>query len=154
MDHSHHHVAPQSLNRVAWSATLHCLTGCAVGEVVGMVLGTAFGLSNAVTVAVAIVLAFAFGYSFTLFPLVRSGIAFGAAAALAFASDTLSIATMEVADNAVMLVIPGAMNAGLGSLLFWVSLALSLAIAAVAAFPVNRWLISKGKGHALVHAHH
>ena len=143
-----------SLNRVALSATLHCLTGCAIGEVLGMVIGTAFGWSNVATIAIAVVLAFLFGYSFTMVPLVRAGVAFGAAVPLALASDTLSIAVMEIVDNLVILVVPGALDAGLGDLLFWASLAFSLVVAFWAAFPVNRWLIARGKGHAVVHAHH
>jgi hypothetical protein len=142
-----------SLNRTAWSATLHCLTGCAIGEVLGMVIGTALGWGNAATIALAVVLAFLFGYALTLRPLL-SVMSFGAAARLALAADTASITVMEIVDNAIMLVIPGAMDAGLDSLLFWASLAFALAIAAVAAFPVNRWLIARGRGHAVVHAHH
>jgi hypothetical protein len=161
MDHAHHHshhaTHPEqravSLNRTAWSATLHCLTGCAIGEVLGMVIGTALGWGNAPTIALAVVLAFFFGYLLTLRPLLRQ-MGFAAAAKLALAADTASITVMEIVDNAIMLVIPGAMDAGLGSVLFWASLAFSLAVAAVAAFPVNRWLISRGKGHAVVHAHH
>ena len=153
MDHAHHHhAAPASLNRTAWSATLHCLTGCAIGEVLGMVIGTALGWGNAATIVLAVVLAFLFGYALTLRPLLKMG--FAAAAKLALAADTASITIMEIVDNAIMLVIPGAMDAGLGSLLFWASLAFSLAVAAVAAFPVNRYLIARGKGHAVVHAHH
>jgi hypothetical protein len=144
----------ESLNRVALSATLHCLTGCATGEVLGMVVGTALGWGNWPTVALSVVLAFAFGYSFTMVPLLRSGLAFAAAAPLALASDTLSIAVMEVVDNSVMLLVPGALDAGLTDPLFWGSLAFSLAVAFVAAFPVNRWLIARGKGHAVVHARH
>jgi len=142
-----------SLNRTAWSATLHCLTGCAIGEVLGMVIGTALGWSNGPTIALAVVLAFFFGYALTLRPLL-SAVSFAAALRIALAADTASITVMEIVDNAVMLVIPGAMDAGLASLLFWASLAMSLAIAAVAAFPVNRWLIARGRGHAVVHAHH
>jgi hypothetical protein len=155
MDHAHHTTAHprMSLNRTAWSATLHCLTGCAIGEVLGMVIGTALGWGNGATIALAVVLAFFFGYLLTLRPLVRS-MSFASAAKLALAADTASITVMEIVDNAIMLVIPGAMDAGLGSILFWGSLAFSLAVAAVAAFPVNRWLISRGKGHAVVHAHH
>jgi len=156
MDHAHHphhsHAAP-SLNRTAWSATLHCLTGCAIGEVLGMVIGTALGWGNVATIALAVVLAFVFGYALTLRPLLRA-MSFGAAAKLALAADTASITVMEVVDNAIMLVIPGAMDAGLSSVLFWGSLTVALAIAAVAAFPVNRWLIARGRGHAVVHAHH
>jgi hypothetical protein len=154
MEHNHHvHHGAGSLNRTAWSATLHCLTGCAIGEVLGMVIGTALGWSNAATIALAVVLAFFFGYALTLRPLL-SVMSFAAATRLALAADTASITVMEIVDNAIMLVIPGAMDAGLASILFWVSLAVSLAVAAVAAFPVNRWLIARGRGHAVVHAHH
>ena len=142
------------LNRTAFSATLHCLTGCSIGEVLGMVIGSALGWGNFATIVLAIVLAFFFGYSLTMLPLLRSGIALGAALPLAFACDTLSITVMEIVDNLIILVIPGAMEAGLGSLLFWGSLAFALAIAFVAAFPVNRYLIARGKGHAVVHEHH
>ncbi|HSK84259.1 MAG TPA: DUF4396 domain-containing protein [Rubrobacter sp.] len=143
-----------SLNRTAFSATLHCLTGCAIGEVLGIVIGTALGWSNVATIGLAIVLAFFFGYGLTMLPLLRSGMAFGAVLPLAFASDTLSITVMEIVDNLIIVVIPGAMDAGLGSLLFWGSLAFALAVAFVAAYPVNRYLISRGKGHAVVHKHH
>jgi hypothetical protein len=159
MDHAHHahhsHSGQPgtSLNRTAWSATLHCLTGCAIGEVLGMVIGTALGWGNGATIALAVVLAFFFGYLLTLRPLLAR-MSFRQAAKLALAADTASITVMEVVDNAIMLVIPGAMAAGLSSPLFWGSLAFSLAVAAVAAFPVNRWLIGRGKGHAVVHAHH
>jgi hypothetical protein len=143
-----------SLNRTAFSATLHCLTGCAIGEVLGIVIGTVLGWSTVATIALAIVLAFFFGYGLTMLPLLRSGMALGAVLPLAFASDTLSITVMEIVDNLIIVVIPGAMDAGLGSLLFWGSLAFALAVAFVAAFPVNRYLISRGKGHAVVHKHH
>jgi hypothetical protein len=143
-----------SLNRTAFSATLHCLTGCAIGEVLGIVIGTALGWSNVATIVLAIVLAFFFGYGMTILPLLRSGMALGAVLPLAFASDTLSITVMEIVDNLIIVVIPGAMDAGLGSLLFWGSLAFALAVAFVAAFPVNRYLISRGRGHAVVHKHH
>ncbi|HZA44797.1 MAG TPA: DUF4396 domain-containing protein [Rubrobacter sp.] len=143
-----------SLNRLAFSATAHCLTGCAIGEVLGIIIGTALGWGNFATIALAIVLAFFFGYSLTMLPLLRSGMALAAVLPLAFASDTLSITVMEIVDNLVLLVIPGAMEAGLTSLLFWGSLAFALAVAFVAAFPVNRYLISRGKGHAVVHEHH
>ena len=156
MDHAHHahhaHPAP-SLNRTAWSATLHCLTGCAIGEVLGMVIGTALGWGNGATIALAVALAFLFGYALTLLPLLKT-VPVGRALKLALAADTASITIMEIVDNGIMLAIPGAMDAGLSSLLFWASLAFSLAIAAVAAFPVNRWLISRGRGHAVVHGHH
>ena len=143
-----------SLNRMAFSATAHCLTGCAIGEVLGIVIGTALGWNTVATIALAIVLAFFFGYALTMLPLLRSGMALGAALPLAFASDTLSITVMEIVDNLIIVVIPGAMDAGLSSLLFWGSLAFALAVAFVAAFPVNRYLISRGKGHAVVHKHH
>ena len=143
-----------SLNRLAFSATAHCLTGCAIGEILGLVIGTALGWSNWPTVALAIALAFLFGYSFTMVPLLRGGIVLGTAIGLALAADTLSIAVMEIVDNAIILAVPGAMEAGLTSLLFWGSLALALAVAFVAAFPVNRYLIARGRGHAVVHAHH
>ena len=143
-----------ALNRLAFSATAHCLTGCAIGEVLGVVIGTALGWGNAPTIALAIVLAFLFGYSLTMIPLLRAGLALTAAIPLALASDTFSIAVMELVDNGVLLLVPGAMEAGLAEPLFWGSLAFALAVAFVAAFPVNRWLIARGKGHAVVHAHH
>jgi hypothetical protein len=143
-----------SLNRLAASATTHCLTGCAIGEVLGFVIGTWRGWSDVATIATAVGLAYVFGYTLTLLPLVRGGLSLRRSAALAFAADTLSITVMEIVDNAVVLVIPGAMDAGLGDALFWGSLALALAVAWVAAFPVNRWLIARGRGHAVVHEHH
>jgi hypothetical protein len=148
------HNTGTSLNRVAFSATAHCLTGCAIGEVLGMVIGTALGWGNLATIVLAIVLAFFFGYSLTMVPLLRSGLALATVLPLAFASDTLSITIMEIVDNLIIVAIPGAMDAGLTSLLFWGSLAFSLAVAFVAAFPVNRWLIARGKGHAVVHEFH
>jgi hypothetical protein len=151
---AHAHAAQPSLNRLAASATTHCLTGCAIGEVLGVVIGTALNWGNAATIALAIVLAFLFGYSFTVVPLLRSGLALAAVVPIALAADTFSITVMEIVDNAIILIIPGAMEAGLGEALFWGSLAFALAVAWVAAFPVNRWLISKGRGHALAHAHH
>ena len=171
MDSNHHHhhhghaagqVHPHpptgaggaGLNGVALRATVHCLSGCAVGEVLGMVLGTAWGLSNGATIALAVALAFVFGYAFTFFPLLRSGMPRGAALGVTFAADTASITLMEIVDNAMMLAIPGAMEAGLGDPLFWGALASSLLIAGVAAFPLNRFLIRRGKGHALAHAGH
>jgi len=154
MDHSQHSSTHSSLNRVALSATIHCLTGCSIGEVLGMVIGTALGLSNWSTIALAVVLAFVFGYLLTMLPLLRAGIGFRVAIGLAFAADTASITIMEIVDNAVMLAIPGAMDAGLTDFRFWGSLALSLAIAAVAAFPVVRWLIARDRGHAVVHKFH
>jgi Domain of unknown function (DUF4396) len=143
-----------SLNRVAFSATVHCLTGCAIGEVLGMVIGTALGWSEWATVALAVALAFLFGYSFTVVPLLRSGLALPAAAPIAFAADTVSITVMEIVDNAIMLTIPGAMEAGLDNFRFWGSLAAALLIAGAVAYPVNRWLIARGKGHAVAHSHH
>ena len=156
MDEHRHHGGrhAQSLNRIAASATTHCLTGCAIGEVLGFVIATWRGWGDVATIAVAIALAYVFGYAFTLAPLLRGGLAVGTALGLAFAADTLSITVMEVVDNAVVLVIPGAMDAGLGDPLFWGSLAFALAVAWVAAFPVNRWLIARGRGHAVVHEHH
>jgi hypothetical protein len=143
-----------NLTRLAVSATLHCLTGCAIGEVLGMVIGTAFGLSNAVTIVLAIVLAFFFGYSLTIRPVLRSGVPVKAAIGVALAADTVSIAVMELVDNGMLLVIPGAMAAGLADGLFWVSLAASLLVAAVVTVPVNRWMIARGRGHAVVHHYH
>jgi len=133
---------------------VHCLTGCAIGEVLGLVIATALGWGNGASIALAVALAFVFGYSFTLVPLVRAGIVFATALGLALASDTLSIVVMEIVDNAIILLWPGAMDAGLADILFWGSLAIALAIAFVAAFPVNRALIARGRGHAVVHAHH
>ena len=143
-----------TLNRTAWSATLHCLTGCAIGEVAGMVIGTALGWGAGATIALAVGLAFIFGYALTMLPLLKTGMPLKQVAGLALAADTASITVMEIVDNGIMLAIPGAMDAGLDSLLFWASLAVALAIAAVAAFPVNRWLITRGRGHAVVHRHH
>jgi Domain of unknown function (DUF4396) len=149
-----HQHADASLNRLAASATTHCLTGCAIGEVLGVVIGTALAWGNFETIVLAIALAFLFGYAFTSWPLIRSGLALAVVVPIALAADTLSIAVMEIVDNGILLVIPGAMEAGLGDLLFWASLAFALAVAWVAAFPVNRYLISRGRGHAVVHAHH
>lgn len=148
------HEAEWSLNRTGFVATLHCLTGCAIGEVLGMILGTALGWSNPATIALSVVLAFLFGFSLTMLPLIRSGLAFAIALPVAFASDSLSIAVMELADNAVILAIPGAMDAGLSSPLFWGSLAFALVVAFCFAYPLNRYLISRGQGHAVVHGHH
>jgi hypothetical protein len=153
-DHGAHHAPAASLNRLAASATLHCLSGCAIGEVLGMVIGTALGWGNAATIALAVALAFLFGYALTMLPLLRAGMTLRAAVPLALAADTVSITIMEVVDNAAMLLIPGAMHAPLDSLLFWGSLAVALAVAGLAAWPVNRWLIARGRGHAVVHAHH
>jgi hypothetical protein len=152
--HHHHHEMPTSgreLTAVAASATLHCLTGCAIGEVAGVAIGTALGFSNLGTIALAIGLAFLFGYGLTSLPLLRAGLALSAVVPIALTSDTFSIATMEVVDNAIILAIPGAMEAGLGDVLFWGSLSFALAVAGVFALPVNRWLIARGKGHVAVH---
>jgi Domain of unknown function (DUF4396) len=152
--HEHHHPLPTSgsaLSIVALSATLHCLTGCAIGEVAGMIIGTALGFSDWGTVALAVVLAFFFGYALTSLPLLRAGMALAAVVPIALASDTLSIAVMEVVDNAILLSVPGAMEAGLADTLFWGSLAIALVIAGAVAYPVNRWLIARGRGHAAVH---
>jgi hypothetical protein len=148
------HHGERSLNRVAFAATVHCLTGCAIGEVLGMIIGTALGWNDWQTIALAVALAFLFGYSFTLVPLLRGGLALAAALPIALAADTISITIMEIVDNAIMLLIPGAMEAGLTNLLFWASLAFALLVAGAAAYPVNRWLIARGRGHAVVHAHH
>lgn len=144
----------RTLNRVALSATIHCLAGCGIGEVLGMVIGTTFGLSTWETVALAVLLAFIFGYTLTMLPLLGAGIDIRAALKLAFAADTASIAIMEVVDNAIMLVVPGAMDAGLFEFRFWSSLALALLLAGTAAYPVVRWLIARGRGHAVVHQFH
>ncbi len=140
--------------RTAISATLHCLTGCAIGEVLGMVIGTSAGLHNAATVVLSIVLAFAFGYALTMRGVLRAGVDVRSALRVALAADTVSIAVMEVIDNTVVLAVPGALDAGLTSVLFWASLAGSLAVAFVLTTPVNRWLIGRGKGHAVVHQYH
>ena len=149
-----HDHAGQSLNRLAFSATVHCLSGCATGEVLGMILGTALGFSDLGTIALAVALAFFFGYLFTSVPLLRSGLALGAVVPLALASDTISIAVMELVDNAIMLAVPGAMDAGLDAPKFWLSLAFALLVAGAVAYPVNRWLLTRGKGHAVVMEHH
>jgi hypothetical protein len=139
------------VDRMAADATLHCLTGCAIGEVAGVAIGTALGLANGPTIALGILLAFVFGYSLTSLPLLRAGLALAVVAPIAFASDTLSIAVMEIVDNAIIVVIPGAMDAGLGDVLFWGSLSFALFVAGFAAYPVNRWLLQRGKGHTAVH---
>jgi uncharacterized protein DUF4396 len=152
--HAHRQGESPSLNRVAFSATAHCLTGCAIGEVLGMIIGTALGWGDYQTIALAVVLAFFFGYSLTMVPLLRTGLALAVAIPLALASDTISIAVMEIVDNAIILTIPGAMEAGLDDFLFWGSLAFALVVAGAVAYPFNRYLIARGKGHAVVHAHH
>lgn len=159
MDHSahtdaHQHELPaegRELSLVAFSATVHCLTGCAIGEVLGMVIGTALGFSNLGTLVLAVGLAFFFGYLLTSLPLLRSGMALAAVIPIALAADTFSIATMEVIDNAIMLGVPGAMESGAGDILFWGALAVALPVAGLVAFPVNRWLIARGRGHVAVH---
>ena len=154
--HEHHHEAHTAdgaaLNRLAFSATVHCLTGCSIGEVLGLVIATALGWSTAASIALAVVLAFVFGYALTMLPLLRSGLALGRVLGLAFAADTISITIMEIVDNAIMLLIPGAMEAGLDNFRFWGSLAVALLIAGAVAYPANRWLIARGRGHAVVHA--
>ena len=153
--HDHHHAplptSGRALDLVAFSATLHCLTGCAIGEITGMVVGTALGFSEWGTVALAVALAFLFGYTLTSFPLLRAGFTVAAVIPIALATDTISIAIMEVVDNAIMLLIPGAMDAGLTNELFWGSLSVALVIAGAAAYPANRKLIQRGKGHAVLH---
>lgn len=148
--HQLHHVTRQT----AASATLHCLTGCAIGEILGLTLGTMFGWSNVATIAVSVMLAFAFGYALSLWPLLKAGLTLTVAMPLVLAADTLSIFTMEVVDNLVMALVPGAMNAGLVNPLFWLTMMLALFIAFWAAFPVNRYLLQRGKGHALMHKYH
>jgi putative flippase GtrA len=148
-----HHDAP-SLNRSALSATTHCLTGCAIGEVLGMAIATALGWGNAASIALAVALAFVFGYSLTLGPVLRARVPLRRAMPLTFASDTASITVMELVDNGFILVVPGAMEAALGDGLFWWTIAVGFAIAFVVAFPLNRWLIARGRGHAVVHAYH
>ncbi|MEV5805964.1 DUF4396 domain-containing protein [Streptomyces parvulus] len=150
MDHTAHHATWGTAAR----ATLHCLTGCAVGEILGMVIGTALAWGNAPTMALAIVLAFLFGYSFTLFSVRRSGLGLRAAVKVALAADTFSIAVMELVDNGIIALTPGAMDAHLSEWLFWATLAAALALAFVLTTPVNKWMIGRGKGHAVVHAHH
>jgi hypothetical protein len=152
--HAHGDAPAQSLDALAFAATVHCLTGCAIGEVAGMALGTALGWSNGATIVASILLAFVLGYGLTSLPLVRSGMAVGQVAPLALASDTLSITTMEIVDTLIVLVIPGALDAGLTDPLFWGSLAVALVLAGGAAYPVNLWLIARGKGHAVMHEHH
>lgn len=147
-------MSESSLTRAAISATLHCLTGCAIGEVLGVVLGTWWGWSDLATIALAVVLAFFFGYALTIRPVLAAGVAFGAAIKVALVADTLSILVMEIVDNAILLVIPGAMDAGVASVLFWASLAFALAVAFVVTVPVNRWLIARGRGHAVMHDYH
>lgn len=156
MDHSAHrqHTAGPTTWTAAAQATLHCLTGCAIGEVLGMVIGTALGLHNAATVALSIALAFVFGYALTMRGVLRAGVGLRTAFTVALAADTVSIAIMELLDNAFIVAVPGAMDAGLGSALFWAALAGSLVVAFLLTTPVNRWMISRGRGHAVVHHYH
>ncbi len=163
MDHAHHGHHPaepghghgtESLNHMAFVATLHCLSGCAIGEVAGLLIGTALGWSNMATIALAVGLAFVSGFALTAVPFVRRGYSIGSALRIALAADAASITIMEIVDNLVMLAIPGAMDASIGSAHFWVSMAFSLVVAGIAAYPVNRWLIARGRGHAVAHASH
>ena len=153
MEHAHEGHG-QSLDRLAFAATWHCLTGCAIGEILGLVIASALGWGTVPSIAIAVVLAFCFGYALTLRPLVAGGVPLRRAARVALAADTVSITVMEIVDNAIVLLVPGAMEAGVGDLLFWWSLALGLAVAFVAAYPVNRALIARGRGHAVVHEYH
>jgi hypothetical protein len=159
--HAHHNATHAASNpraavrmSLAFTATLHCLTGCAIGEIAGMVIGTSLGWGNWETIGLAVTLAFIAGFGLTMLPLVRSGMNLAQALRIAFAADFISVAIMEIVDNAVMMVIPGAMDAGVGDMLFWASLIIALAIAFLAAWPVNAWLIARGKGHAVVHHMH
>jgi hypothetical protein len=154
MDHASEAHRQASLNRSAFSATTHCLTGCAIGEILGMIIATAMGWGTVASIAIAVVLAFFFGYLLTLGPVLRAGVPPRRALSLAFASDTASITVMEITDNAFILLVPGAIDAGLGEALFWWSLGVSLLVAFVFAFPLNRWLIARGRGHAVIHAYH
>jgi hypothetical protein len=152
--HAQHEPLPSTLTQRAVQATLHCLTGCAVGEILGMVIAAALGWSNALSIALSVILAFVFGYALTLRSLLRSGIEPRRALRLSLASDTISIATMEIVDNAFIVLVPGALAAGLTDGLFWGSLLVSLAVAFAVAVPVNRWLIARGRGHAVIHDLH
>jgi hypothetical protein len=158
MDGSSAHAAHDEHGPVSWAmarqATMHCLTGCAIGEILGMVIGTSLGLHNGATVVLSIALAFVFGYALTMRGVLRAGVPVRRALQVALAADTVSIAVMEVVDNAVVVAVPGAMDAGITSALFWAALALSLAVAFVLTTPVNRWMMGRGKGHAVVHAYH
>ncbi|GAA4657889.1 MULTISPECIES: DUF4396 domain-containing protein [Amycolatopsis] len=155
MDHTAHHAGTHPATwAAAAQATLHCLTGCAIGEVLGMVIGTAADLHGAATVVLSVALAFVFGYALTMRGVLRAGVGVRTALKVALAADTVSIAVMEVLDNTVMVAVPGAMDAGLGDVLFWASLAGSLVVAFLLTTPVNKWLIGRGKGHAVVHRYH
>ncbi|WP_418956598.1 DUF4396 domain-containing protein [Streptomyces tritici] len=157
-DHAHHGGDHAAAGGATWAmaakATLHCLTGCAIGEVLGMIIGTALGWGNAPTMALAIVLAFFFGYSLTLWAVKRAGLGLKAAIGVALAADTLSITVMEIVDNGVLLLVPGAMDAHLSDGLFWGALAFAFLVAFLVTTPVNKWLIGRGKGHAVVHQYH
>jgi Domain of unknown function (DUF4396) len=154
MEHIEHVPDGGSLNRQALNATMHCLTGCAIGEVLGLAIATALDWGNLASIVLAVALAFVFGYALTIGPVLRAGVPPRRALPLAFASDTASITVMELVDNAFILIIPGAMEAGLDAALFWWSLAVGFAIAFLFAFPLNRWLIARVRGHAVAHAHH
>jgi hypothetical protein len=152
-EHQHQHQHGASWSTAA-SATLHCLTGCAIGEVLGMVIGTWLGFHNVGTIALAVALAFVFGYALTMRSVLRAGLSFKAALKVALAADTVSIFVMEVVDNSVMIAVPGAMDAGLANWVFWAALAFSLVVAFFLTWPVNKWMIGRGRGHAVVHAYH
>ncbi|WP_245788295.1 DUF4396 domain-containing protein [Amycolatopsis marina] len=152
--HAEHGGAHSATWGSAASATLHCLTGCAIGEVLGMVIGTWLGLHPVATIALAIALAFFFGYALSMRGVMRAGVGFRQALKVALAADTISITVMEIVDNGVMVVVPGAMSAGLASVLFWGALAFAFLVAFVVTVPVNKWLIGKGRGHAVAHAYH
>jgi len=156
MNHEHraHSGEHSNLNAMAASATLHCLTGCAIGEIAGLIVGTVLGLGTLATIIIAIALAFVFGFTLSTLPLLKAGVGFGAALSVVAAADTLSITTMEITDNVVMMLIPGAMNAGLVNPVFWISMPIALAVAYAAAYPVNKYLLTKGRGHALVMKYH
>lgn len=154
MSHGHEHHGANNTNSMALSATLHCLTGCAIGEILGLIIGTAIGLSSGMTIILAVALAFFFGYALSTLPLLKAGLGIGAALSLVLAADTLSILTMEIVDNTVMALIPGAMEAGLVNVIFWVGMLIALTAAFFAAYPVNKWLLARGKGHALMHKYH
>ena len=143
-----------SLNKTAASATLHCLTGCAIGEVLGMVISTALGWSTVPSITLAVLLAFFFGYLLSIRPLIRHGLGLKKSLRIAFAADTASIAVMEITDNGFILLMPGAIHSGLGTFLFWASLTISLVVAFIFAFPLNKYLIARGKGHAIAHQYH
>lgn len=153
-DHNHHQHNAMNLDAMAVNATLHCLTGCAIGEVLGLIIGTALGLGTVTTIVLAISLAFVFGFGLSTIPLLKAGLGFTEALTVVFAADTLSITTMEIVDNLVMLVIPGAMAASLVDPLFWISMPIALIVAFFAALPVNKYLLTHGKGHALVMKYH